>query len=245
MKFGPVYIFGVTLGNTTSTAHWDVIKIRASMGLIYAKETHFICCIKYIDLSYYTSQPVTAFNIRHPRESLSAVHFTCRNPRPGVVPSGVALALNNPACSDEHVTYRIPETPKREPGVKLAICTKLAYGNRNAEMLIEFMELYKYLGVDKFVTYFLKDLNKDARKVLEYYASTGILDLYYFEPAEEGTVQTSIIYPFVPFTIHSLCTQRSFRCRKRGVTKAPIELITKIGPRMDCLKRVGTTLFPW
>ena len=192
MKYGPMYIFGVTIGNSTSSAHWDIIKIRASMGLIYAKERHFICCLKYIDKRYYIRQPVTAFNKRHKHEPLSASHFTCKNPRPGVVPDGVALSLNNQTCSDEHVTYRKPEAPQREPGVKLAICTKLAYGTRNAEMLIEFMEVYKYLGVDKFVTYFLEDLNKDARKVLEYYASTGILDLYYFQPAAEGNFKKMI-----------------------------------------------------
>ena len=186
MKFGPVYIFGVTIGNSTTSAHWDIIKIRGSMGKIYVKETFYFCCLKYVDNPYYIKQSVTVFNIRHKNEQLTAPHFTCQNPRPGVVPNGVALTVNNYTCSEEHVVYRRPEVTLREPGVKLAICSKLVYGNRNAELLIDFMEVYKYLGVDKFVTYYLKDLNEDARNVLEYYASTGILDLYYFKPADEG-----------------------------------------------------------
>ena len=186
MKYEPVYIFGATVGNSTATAHWDIIKIRVSMGLIYAKETRFYCCIKYDNERYSITQPVITFKIRHEDERLSAAHFTCRNRRPGVVPDGVALSLYNHTCREPYVTYRRPDVPQREPGVKLAICTKLAYGSRNAEMIIEFMEVYRFLGVDKFVTYFLKDLNEDSRKVLEYYVSTGILDLYYFEPAEQG-----------------------------------------------------------
>ena len=188
MKYGPMYLFGVTLGNTTDSAHWDIIKIRGSMGKIYVNETNFSCCLQYTNASgkFYLQQSVKAFNIRHKPEALSAPHFTCQNPRPGVVPDGVALTLNNYTCSEEHVTYRKPETPLREPGDKLAICTKLAYGKRNAELIIEFMEVYRYLGVDKFVTYFLKDLNEDSRKVLEYYASTGIVDLYLFQQAEAG-----------------------------------------------------------
>ena len=169
MKFGPVYIFGVTIGNSTTSAHWDIIKIRGSMGNIYAKETFFFCCMKYVDNPYYIKQSVTVVNIRHKMEKLTAPHFTCQNPRPGVVPNGVALTVNSYTCSEEHVVYRTPEVTLREPAVKLAICTKLAYGSRNAELLIDFMEVYKYLGVDKFVTYYLKDLNEDARMVLEYY----------------------------------------------------------------------------
>ena len=210
MKYGPMYIFGVTLGNTTDSAHWDIIKIRGSMGIMYVNEKNFSCCLRYTKPSakYYIRQPVIAFNIRFKREALSAPHFTCRNPNPEVVPDGVALTLNNYTCSEEHVTYRKPEVPLREPGEKLAICTKLAYGKRDAELIIEFMEVYKYLGVDKFVTYFLKDLNEDSKKVLEYYASTGIVDLYYFEQAEAGKAikgqQLNIIISLLAASFHGL-----------------------------------------
>ena len=187
MKYGPVFIYGATVGNSTRSAHWDIIKFLGSLGISYANETHFFCCLKYIDSPYTIKQIATAFNIHHEQaEQLSASHFTCWNPRPGVVPDGVALTLNNYTCSEEHVTYRKPEVTLRQPGGKLAICTKLAYGTRNAEMIIDFVEVYRYLGVDKFVTYYLKDLNEDARKVLEYYATTGIMDVYSFVPAEQG-----------------------------------------------------------
>ena len=175
------------MGNVTS--HWDIIKMHASMGVIYTtKQTHFSCCLKYIDESrpVYKRQKVFAKYLQNALTKLSAYHFTCLNPNPGVVPHGVALTVNNYTCSEDHVTYRKPMTPLRESGVRLALCTKLTYGLRSAELIIEFMEVYKYLGVDKFVSYFLENLNEDTRKVLEYYAATGILDLYHFQPAEAG-----------------------------------------------------------
>ena len=40
--------------------------------------------------------------------------------------------------------------------------------------------------MDKIVTYYLKTLNEEARKVLHHYASKGIVDLYFHELANEG-----------------------------------------------------------
>ena len=74
----------------------------------------------------------------------------------------------------------------KELGVKLALGTQLAYGNISAEIIIEWMETYKYLGVNKVVTYYYKDLNENALKVLKYYHDSEFLDLYYFIPAAEG-----------------------------------------------------------
>ena len=149
------------------------------------------CCLKYNSRprSEYYQQPIQSMERPLGRSPLTSYHYTCANARPGDIPDGIAITFDNYTCSEDHVTYRKPFLPLREPVNKLALCTKMCYGDRSAEMLIEWMETYKYLGVDKVVSYFLKDLNSEAKQVLKYYASTGTLDLYLFEPAAAGIVR--------------------------------------------------------
>ena len=93
--------------------------------------------------------------------------------------------LSDVTCLENHVTYVQPYFPASEPE-KIVIGSKFAYGNVSAELIIEWIEAMKYIGVDKIVTYYLRNLNEDARNVLRHYASEGIVDLYFHEPAEEG-----------------------------------------------------------
>ena len=83
------------------------------------------------------------------------------------------------------MSYVKPFHPLITPG-KIAIGTKTAFGSINPEQIIEWMETYRYIGVDKVVSYYVKILNADALKVLKYYESTGFLDLTFYEPAAEG-----------------------------------------------------------
>ena len=191
MKYGPVYILGAAVGNSSKTKASDIIKLYASVDEEIAAKENTSCCLKYDGSSgpVYHRQPVIAKNDLKRPTKLSPFHYSCLNAKPGIIPNGVALTFSPFTCGEEHVVYRKPFVSVSEPGNKLAICTKAAYGSISAEMIIEWMETYKYLGVDKVITYFLKDLNHNARKVLEYYASTGILDLYYFEPAAAGMRQ--------------------------------------------------------
>ena len=189
MKFGPMYILGTTLGNTTDNAQWDIVKVHAQADKMYtAGKAKIFCCLKYLKIRgpEYIIQP-TIYNGGPRKETkLSVYHYTCLNPKPGVVADGVALTVSNFTCSEEDVTYRKPITPLRESEIKLGLCTKVAYGNRSAELIIEFIEAYRYLGVDKFTCYILQDLNEDAQRVLAYYASIGIMDVYFYEPAAWG-----------------------------------------------------------
>ena len=189
MKFGPIYILGATLGNTTDSAHWDIVKVYAEVDEMYPEKTNISCCLKYLNIrgSEYTKMPIIYAGRPNAATKLSAYHYTCLNPKPGVVPDGVALTVSQFTCSEEDVTYRKPDTPLRESEIKLGLCLKVAYGKRSAELIIEFIEAYRYLGVDKFICYILEelneDLNEDAQRVLAYYASTGIMDAYIYKPA--------------------------------------------------------------
>ena len=189
MKFGAVYVLGVAVGNSSKTARWDTLKVYAS---VYkdTPTTGLCCCVKYREVNGsgygYIKQPILTAAKPNPPSELTSFHYTCSNPRPGIIPDGIAVTVGHYTCGEEHVVYRKPYLPLRESKTKFALCSKMAYGNRSAEMILEWLETYKYLGVDKIVAYFLKDLNWEARRVLEYYASTGFVDLYLYKPAADG-----------------------------------------------------------
>ena len=189
MKFGPYYVLGVAAGNSSNTTRWDILKLYASIHW-NASRKGVSCCLKFNQPKkqnddYYRQLVLTETNPNAATE-MTSFHYTCSNPRPGIIPDGVALTIDNYTCGEEHVVYRKPYLPLRETETTLALCSKMAYGNRSAEMILEWLETYKYLGVDKVVAYFLKDLNWDARKVLEYYASIGFVDLYLHTTAADG-----------------------------------------------------------
>ena len=108
------------------------------------------------------------------------------------------------------MTYIQPIVPQiQESGTMLALCNKGAYGNISAELIIEWMETYRYLGVDKVVTYFLKDLNVAAKKVLLYYSDIGFVELYEFHPALEGKFKKLVYIGVSPISHIPGSKQRS------------------------------------
>ena len=135
----------------------------------------------------YFKIPVTNMNRPLRKRKLSSYFYTCPNAKPGIIPYGVGISIDALSCLDYHVTYIQPFVPQTQrPGATLALCNKGAFGNISEEMIIEWMETYRHLGVDKVVTYFLKDLNEAAKNVLLYYSQIGFVELYEFHPALEG-----------------------------------------------------------
>ena len=104
----------------------------------------------------------------------------------GLIPIGLSLTiLSNVTCRENHATYVSPYFPFKEPD-KIVLGSKFAFGNLSAQLIIEWIEAMKYIGVNKIVTHYLRTLNTDARKVLYHYASEGTVDLYFHELANEG-----------------------------------------------------------
>ena len=189
MKYGPLFIYGVTAGNSSEKNKWDVFKIYGALYKPLYGESKLTCCLKFTDGNRVLYKTVTSsqkyFHVLKP--NVTRFHLTCPNVthHKGRVPNGVAVTIDNKTCSESDVTYVEPFFPLREPN-KIALSPKTVYGTIDAEIIIEWMEAYKYLGVDKVVSYYMDSINNDALKVLKYYASTGILDLYFFEPAYES-----------------------------------------------------------
>ena len=192
MKFGPVNILGVVGGNSSAEVIWDVYKVYAHINITHYNEkvTVYSCCMKYRKngVEIVKTPALSSFIYSKHRTIIGLYHFVCPNIRHhlGHAPIGVAITFSGLSCSENEVVFIEPYHTLREPGNKLVIGTKLAFANLSAEMVIEWMEAYRYLGVDKVVAYYVSDLNEKALKVLQFYASTGILDLYLYQPSWSG-----------------------------------------------------------
>ena len=181
------------MGNSSTDNTWDIVKVYGTVGRL--KKAKF-CCVRFgnlLNYDYY-KQPTISIKMQSPKTALTASHFTCENPQPGRIPEGIAFTHDQNTCGEEDVTYLEPIVPLLEVEPKLALSTKVAYGNQSPELIIEWMETYLFLGVDKVVTYYLDDLNQEARKVLEYYASVGLLEVHNIELAAEGKIYNSVSY---------------------------------------------------
>ena len=215
MKYGPVYLFGVVAGNSTTNASWDLVKIYGGIDKSHYYKSNLRCCLAYKDAEYASFVKVNPDYVRRFQvpSAIWSIHVTCPNVRhaQNAVPVGVALTVDNYNCSKSDVRYVIPYFPLREAQQKVAIATKIAYGNISAEMIIEWMEWYRFIEVDKVVTFYIKSLNDKALKVLQYYASTGILDLYFYEPAALGESWTlnplsELLFDEAPFALRRKLT---------------------------------------
>ena len=206
MKFGPINVFGVAAANTSHDLIWDVYKIYAYINISKYYNVTYYCCLKYSNYNsnrYYRIQTASTFLYAISRRyGFGIYHFVCPNikHRSGVVPTGVAITVTGASCLEYNVVYLEPSYPLKMPG-QLLIGVKVAFQNLNPNIVIEWMEAYRYLGVDKVVGYYVPDLNEKARRVLNYYAATGFLDLYLFHQPWEGTWILTV-FILVDFPIH-------------------------------------------
>ena len=189
MKFGPAFVLSSAVINSSSWSSFDVIHVYTSMYDAVLRYTNVSCCLKFKGKSTfeYFKVPVKVSKSPLKKQTISTYFYACPSTKPGVIPYGVGITVDALSCSEEdHVTYIQPMVPQKQAGVTMALCNKVAYGNLSAELIIEWMETYRYLGVDKVVSYFLDELNHYAQKVLFYYSSIGFVDLYKVQFAMDG-----------------------------------------------------------
>ena len=203
-------------GNSSTEEMWNIYKVYAHIktDIYNEKDTVYSCCMKYRNngIEIVKTRVLSTFMYIKSRLNLGLYHFICPNIRHhlGYTPAGVAITVDRHSCSENEVVFIKPYHTLREPGNKLVIGTKLAYADLSAEMVIEWMEAYRYLGVDKVVAYYVSDLNENALKVLQFYASTGILDLYFYQPSWSGNYsvlnvrKSTLFIPILDTTIKSV-----------------------------------------
>ena len=190
MNFGRVYVYGAAAGNTTNQTIWDIVKVYASIYQNKFDPGDIKCCFLY---KFHNHTDMIAAPVLHKTQhwaptKMRTIHFTCRNiwHNNRDIPDGVGLLSKELPCKKDTVAFKEIYKPLKDDGMTLVLTTQVTYANISAELIIEWMEVYKYLGVDKVISYCFRDLNQPALQALQYYNLSGLVDLYQFIPAAEG-----------------------------------------------------------
>ncbi|KAL3841813.1 hypothetical protein ACJMK2_019914 [Sinanodonta woodiana] len=170
--------------NNQSTIPWTNFGLAAWKHL-KVPETNLSCCFLYqngIILNFKLRQISTFF-----KSYVQSFRFECTNPNPMSKPRGVTLIVTEHTCSTDISTYVAPVFPYRQPGNNtLALCAKVAFGNLNAALTVEWLEYNKNMGVDK-IAVFVSNLSSTTSGILEHYQKSGFLEIHPFDLPMLGT----------------------------------------------------------
>lgn len=121
------------------------------------------------------------------KQPLMAGKFFCNVPRVlyGTKVKGSSISLPWEQCLGKK--FMAVEFLNEQPDQSFAVCAKIAYGGLSAQRLIEWLEIQKYIGVDKVLLYFY-NLNEEAMRVLLSYNRDGFVELLPFDYPEAGTL---------------------------------------------------------
>lgn len=125
--------------------------------------------------------------------SLTAVQVLCKT-KDNDRPIGVTLAYDHDFCNSDVNSYVKIKDPK--PCLLtfcFAICAKIAYGYANPELIVEWMEYNKYMGVSYVVT-FTYNLTADAMGVLKFYEKQGFVEVMQFDYPAKGKSYVLWVY---------------------------------------------------
>ena len=71
-------------------------------------------------------------------------------------------------CPREKTQYLPVEYPIMAPG-DLGVCSKISHSHPDAELVLQWMELQRHLGVDRVVVYDMGDNSEELKRVFEHY----------------------------------------------------------------------------
>lgn len=114
---------------------------------------------------------ISSANVYSNRDSLlQRVQFSCPITMESKSIEGVSIITDyNRTCHTASKYFIEVQTPLQG---EFAVCGTVLYGNLSAELLLEWFEVQRLIGVEMTVSYTF-ELNKDATKIIEYYESIG------------------------------------------------------------------------
>ena len=139
------------------------------------------CCLLLKNqsvVSYMNERRMIWYQVR--KQPLFATKSYCQIPRElqAEKPVGASLSLNPYGCNLRiFMKIQYPEIRKRG---SLGFCAKIAYGTLSPNRLIEWLELHRFVGVDKVMIYYY-NLNTEAMSVLRQYVEEGFVGLQPFD----------------------------------------------------------------
>ena len=159
------------------------------------------CCYLYEDGKIHKGQ--VSRKTLFLNNTLTAVQVLCKAEENNILKRqvGVTLVYGNDMCLPNVSIYVKVEHPK--PCILdfcLAICAKIAYGYVNPEMIIEWLEYNRYMGVSHVVV-FTYNLTSKSMDVLQFYQNQGFVQLLPFDfPAKSKKQSTTANQHFIFFS---------------------------------------------
>lgn len=148
---------------------WEALKHRN-------KETK--CCVFWNSNRYtYYKNPDKVY---WKKTTLPATQFTCPIKGPLIDVRGVTLEFYKKRCPTDESVYIRPFLPKVQARHSLAICVKIVYGNVDMKLLVDWMEFYREMKVDK-IFMFTYNLTNNIELVIQRYIDTGFLERRQFD----------------------------------------------------------------
>ncbi|KAL4233243.1 hypothetical protein ACF0H5_007927 [Mactra antiquata] len=107
--------------------------------------------------------------------NLPATQYTCPIKGPLINVLGVKLEFGRSKCPRDRTLYQKVEIPLQHANESIGLCSKIVYGNIDAKLLVDWMEFYREMNVDK-VFMFTYNLTRQVETILDYYSSIGFLE---------------------------------------------------------------------
>ena len=166
----------------------------------------------------------------------------CRVPTNQFTPSYVSVVAKECVPSNILVPVTFPQKP--EHTVDFGICVAPSFGKIHTEVMVEWFELHKILGVQEFNIYNVS-MDDSIVPVLQYYISSGDLILHNISPIIPTTDDLTAYMNSLPVLNHCLFTNMyryehvvivdfdEFITPKGKQTKTYTELISVINQKYD------------
>ncbi|XP_053376427.1 uncharacterized protein LOC123535467 [Mercenaria mercenaria] len=156
------------------------------------KET-FKCCILQGKNHVMTSKPTRSHQCCYNMGLLRARRTECPLVGEFSKLTGVSLAKWNMSCPTDKLYYITPTV--LDPVLKKnkwAVCNKYFYGpGPNARRLVEWFEIHRFVGVDKFTIHYESTLNSATKKVLQFYQKKGLAEVLHIGAPFKGQYESS------------------------------------------------------
>ncbi|VDI70485.1 Hypothetical predicted protein [Mytilus galloprovincialis] len=137
-----------------------------------SKYKYYTCCVRLLEGKRVAIQSTQKFVYHSDADSyLNRVQFSCPISLESRSIEGVSIITHFTKTCHKDAKFYIPVHMPLQG--ELAVCGTFIYGSLSANLLLEWFEVQRIIGVEKIVTYTF-ELNKEAMKICEHYESIGL-----------------------------------------------------------------------
>ncbi|KAL3841811.1 hypothetical protein ACJMK2_019912 [Sinanodonta woodiana] len=175
--------------NNQSAAPWTIFGLSAWKHF-KVPQANLSCCFLYQN-GIIRNSKVKQIST-YLKSEVQSFRFECMNPNLMSKPRGVTLIVEEHTCNSDISTYVAPVFTYRQPGNNtLALCAKVAFGNLNSALTVEWLEYTINMGVDK-IAVFVSNLSSTTSGIFQHYQKSGFLEIHPFDLPMLGTIKRKL-----------------------------------------------------